>query len=131
MPVIDDFLLTHQWVRELKRRGHRTAVGIYFRIADNEQVWAGEYNSPKSKLTSAKAAAQLRTGKILGFEVIIPRSIMPTEITAIRLLPAVGWRYFPEAKGKPPRCLCRYCNRGDIKSKKMRKRLDPDGYYLD
>lgn len=30
LPVIDDFMLSHQWVRELKRRGHRSAVGVYF-----------------------------------------------------------------------------------------------------
>lgn len=129
MPVIDDFLLTHQWVRELKRRGHRTAVGVYFRIADEETVWAGTYDEPKARVNAAQAAARLRNERLLGYEVILPRAVAAGEIVAIRALPHVGWRYFPTAKGNPPRCLCTYCVRGDIKSRRMRDRLDPDGNF--
>lgn len=129
LPVINDFMISHQWVRELKRRGHRNTIGIYFRIPDDEMVWAGIYTQAKSRITAAEAAARLSNEKILGYEVIIPRSIISSEITAIRTLPNIGWRFFPEAKGKPPFCLCKYCNRGDIKSMRMRKRLDPNGDY--
>jgi len=129
LPVIEDFMLSHQWVRELKRRGHKLAVGVYFRVADNEPVWAGIYNQAKVQLTAAEATAKLRNERLLGYEVIIPRTINASEITAIRVVPHVGWRFQPEAKGSPPRCLCRYCVRGDIKSRRMRDRLDPKGEY--
>jgi hypothetical protein len=29
-PVMPNFVVAHQWLRELKRRGFRTAVGVYF-----------------------------------------------------------------------------------------------------
>jgi hypothetical protein len=129
LPVVEDFMLSHQWIRELKRRGHRTASGIYFRVADAELVWAGLYNQNKVQVTAAEAAARLRTEKLLGYEVIIPRAIVASEIVAIRTLPHVGWRFFPAAKGSPPRCLCRFCQRGDMKSRRLRQRLDPNGEY--
>lgn len=129
LPVVEDFMISHQWVRELKRRGHQLAVGIYFRLPDDEPVWAGLFNQDKEPMTAAEAASRLRTQRLLGYEVIVPRSIAASEISAVRPLPHVGWRFFPESKGNPPRCLCRYCNRGDIKSRRMRGRLDPDGQY--
>lgn len=129
LPVVENFMVSHQWVRELKRRGHRSAVGIYFRVADSELVWAGLFNQAKVKVTAAEAAAKLRNDRLLGYEVIVPRSISAAEIAAIRALPSVGWRFFPQAKGNPPRCLCKFCTRGDIRSRKMRERLDPDGNY--
>lgn len=70
MPVVSDFMLSHQWVRELARRGHRSAIGVYFRLADEQPVWAGAYNEPKQLCTAAAAAAKLHTQRILGFEVI-------------------------------------------------------------
>jgi hypothetical protein len=129
LPVIENFTLSHQWVRELKRRGHRSAVGIYFHVADTELVWVGLYNQAKIQVTAAEATAKLRNEQLLGYEVIIPRSISSAEVSAIRVLPSVGWRFFPGAKGSPPRCLCKFCNGGDINSRRMRARLDPDGNY--
>jgi hypothetical protein len=129
MPVIDDFLLTHQWVRELARRGHRSAVGVYFRIADDEQVWAGSYNGEKRLCTAAIAAAELRSQRLLGYEVVVPRGIRATEITALRPLPAVGWRFYPQAKGQRPFCPCKFCTRGDVNSRRLRAKLDPQGNY--
>jgi len=122
-------MTSHQWVRELKRRGHAAAIGVYFRIRDDEPVWVGIYSQPKTRVTAAEAAARLRKDRVLGFEVIIPRGIAAAEITAIRAVPSVGWRFRPDAKGAPPRCLCKYCNRGDIKSRRMRDRLDPNRNY--
>src|SRR3954447_21613731 len=60
LPVVPNFLLSHQWVRELKRRGHRTAVGVYFRAPAPEAVWAGLYNQPKQQMTAGEAASVLR-----------------------------------------------------------------------
>lgn len=130
MPVVEDFMLSHQWARELKRRGHRSAVGVYFRVADDEEVWAGIYNQKKTLVTAAVAASTLRSERLLGYEVVIPRGVAHAEIVSIRPVPAVGWRFFPGAKGNAPRCLCRYCVRGDMFSRRMRDRLDPDGTYV-
>lgn len=122
MPVIENFLITHQWLRELKRTGFKTAVGVYFKLPDNEPVWIGRYNQEKTLTTAAHAVAVLRNTQALGFETLIPRSIKPSEIKIIRALPqTLGWRYFPEAKGKPPFCGCDYCQRGQIKSRRIKE----------
>lgn len=123
LPVVADFTVTHQWLRELKRRGHRSAIGIYFRLPDEEPVWAGYYNMAKEPLTAAEAANTLRQSGMLGYEVIIPRAIGPREITAIRALPqTIGWRFFPGSHDRAP-CGCDYCQRGEIKGRRIRERL--------
>lgn len=125
LPLIENFVVSHQWLRELKRNGFTTAVGVYFKISDTEQVWAGHYNQVKTQMTAVAAFAQLRENQTLGFEVVIPRSIKASEISYIRTLPQIlGWRYFPDAKGKPPFCGCSYCQRGNIKSRRIRERYD-------
>lgn len=129
LPIVDDFMLSHQWVRELGRRGHRTPIGVYFRVGDAELVWAGLFNGTKAKITASEAANILREDLVLGYEVFIPRSILASEISKIRTVPHVGWRFFPQAKGRPPFCLCKFCNRGEIKNRKMRERLDPNGDF--
>ena len=122
MPVTTDYYVSHQWLRELKRRGHRTLVGVYFRIADDQPVVVGRYNADHADLTAAEAVGVIfHTEGSEGFEVIIPRKIEPGEIHRIKSLPQVtGWRYYPEAKGKKP-CGCPYCTKGDIKSKRIRE----------
>jgi hypothetical protein len=125
LPLVENFVISHQWVRELKRRGFRQAVGVYFRVPDAEIVWAGAYNQPKQSVTAATAAAMLRESGAMGFEVVIPRSITAAEVRYVRALPQVlGWRYFPEAKGRPPFCGCAYCQRGLIRSRGLRERYE-------
>ena len=43
MPVMPSFIVSHQWLRELRRGGARTLVGVYFRIDDDEPVRFGHY----------------------------------------------------------------------------------------
>jgi len=120
-PVVPNFTTTHQWVRELKRRGIRTFVCIQFRIPDNEVVLVGRYNGEKLQLTAAEAfSAVLHHTDPMGLEVIIPRKIDAAEITRAYLAPRkTGWRYYPTAKGKPPFCHCKWCNRGEIRAKRI------------
>jgi hypothetical protein len=80
-PVVPDFVVTHQWVRELKKRGFRLAVGVYFRVPDDEPVWAGRFNEPKQPLTAAQASAWLSRERTLGYEVIIPVPSRPPRFT--------------------------------------------------
>lgn len=121
MPVVADFQLTHQWLRELKRRGFGTAVGVYFRVADDTPVFAGRYNEDKRATTAAEAAALLHSSRLLGFETIIPDAIPARAIHAIRQLPQIiGWRYFPGAHERGIFCGCDYCQRGQFNSRKIR-----------
>lgn len=129
MPVTRNFYISHQWLRELKRRGQGPIAGIYFRIPDNELVWVGHYNRHHRRMTAAEAMAEFMSADSReGWEVIIPRRITAKEIHRVRSLPQViGWRYSPEAKGKPPFCACKYCTRGDYGARKLRERLgSPD-----
>jgi hypothetical protein len=73
LPVVQNFVVSHQWVRELKRRGFKVAVGVYFRIPDQQEVLTGKYNEDKRALTAAEATAVLAREQILGYEVIIPQ----------------------------------------------------------
>jgi hypothetical protein len=57
-------------------------------------------------MTAAEAAAEYSAAESReGWEVIIPRRIAAKEIHRVRSLPqVVGWRYYPDAQGKPPFC---------------------------
>ena len=39
VPVTRNFYVSHQWLRELRRRIRDPIVGVYFRIPDSEAVW--------------------------------------------------------------------------------------------
>lgn len=125
VPVIPNFTLSHQWVRELKRRGDKLMSGVYFRISDKEQVFVGRYNQPHRWMSAAESVAtMMREPDARGFEVLIPRSISAGEIQRVRILPHIGWRYFPNAHGRQP-CPCPMClMRGEMKSKRIRKKYD-------
>ncbi len=120
VPVVPNYTTTHQWARELKRRGVRTLICVQFKSPNDELVWVGKYASHKLQMTaSAAAAAVMKHTDPMGLEVIIPRKIRPGEITRTYLAPRItGWRYFPTAKGKKP-CRCRICLRGDIRAQRL------------
>jgi hypothetical protein len=121
VPVMTDFASTHQWARELKRRGVRTLICVQFRIPNDELVWVGKYNGEKLEMAACEAAgAFLAHSGPMGFEVVVPRKIMPKEIARVYLAPRVtGWRYYPEAKGRKPFCRCKFCNRGEIRAQRL------------
>ena len=108
VPVTRNFFVSHQWLRELKRRSGGMVAGIYFRIPDEEAVWVGHYNQAHRRMSAAEAIAEFMVAENReGWEVIIPRRIAAKEIHRVKLLPqTVGWKYFPDAKGKPPVCSC-------------------------
>lgn len=125
VPVTRNFYISHQWLRELKRRNAGAFAGVYFRVPDEERVWVGHYHQSHQWLTAAEAAATFMTATdAQGWEVVIPRRIESREIHRIRRFPQViGWRFSPTSKGKPPFCTCDYCIRGDYGANKLRKRL--------
>jgi hypothetical protein len=123
MPMTTDFYISHQWLRELKRNGTRTIVGVYFRIPDEQSVMVGHYNQSHAEMSANEAAGLIsKLPNAEGYEVVIPRKIEAEEIHDIRTLPQViGWRYYPEAKGHRacgcPVCICR----GEINSRRLRE----------
>jgi hypothetical protein len=152
MPVTRSFNISHQWVRELRRSGGGTIVGIYFRIPDDEPVEIGHYDSLHVPLSAAEAVALMLAaegkdpaaaraadkaskavarGRALpsspeGFEVVIPRAIAPSEILRIRTVPQVtGWRYRPGANGARP-CACICCERGAYGVTRLLRRVEED-----
>jgi hypothetical protein len=129
MAIMPNYFATHQWLRELKRRGDRTMVAVDFRLRSAERAWFGHYGRPHSETTVGRAIRMLmETDDSRGFEFIIPRPIRKDEILRIRMIrQVIGWRYKPDAHGKKP-CPCRVClPRGTIKSSQLRRRLDPTG----
>jgi hypothetical protein len=122
VPVVPNFFLTHQWLRELKRRNEGTLVAVYFRIPDAERVWVGHYGKEHNWLSAAEAGAKFSTAEDLrGWEVIIPRKIDASELHRVRHLPQViGWRYLPDAHGRKP-CGCDYCQRGQYGARRIRE----------
>src|SRR4051794_22600485 len=95
VPVTPNFFLSHQWLRELKRRGAGPIAGVYFRIPDQEQVWVGHYHQSLRWMTAAEAVAEFISSEAReGWEVVVPRRISADEIPRVRSLRQVfGWRY--------------------------------------
>ena len=115
VPVTRNFYVSHQWLRELKRRNQGAIAGVYFRIPDDERVWVGHYHQGHRWMSAAEAVGEFMAAEdAKGWEVVIPRRIEANEIHKTRRMPQViGWRFSPSAKGKPPFCTCKFCTRGD------------------
>jgi len=129
VPVTRNFYISHQWLRELKRRNQGPIAGVYFRIPDEERVWVGHYNQAHRWMSAAEAVGEFMAAEdAQGWEVVIPRRIEASEIHKTRRIPQlIGWRFSPKAKGKPPFCTCKFCVRGDCGARRLRERLDaPD-----
>ncbi|MBB4919109.1 hypothetical protein [Streptosporangium saharense] len=129
LPVMPSYQITHQWGRELHRRGgRRTMVAVDFRLPDDEPVLVGRYNHRHIERTSAEAAALIAGCEdARGYEVFVPRAIGAREIHRVRGVNRVtGWRYMPNAHGRFP-CPCCLA-RGEYGSAKIRKKAESRGY---
>jgi len=72
MPVLPDFYVPHQWLRELKSTGAKTLVGIYFRMDSEQLVFAAKYGTNHKYITLGKAIKEIITIEDpLGYELII------------------------------------------------------------
>lgn len=128
-PVTPSFTISHQWLRELKREGVRTLVAITFRIGDDEPVLARHYREAPREMTAADAAGLILSQREpLGYEVMIPRRIKPSEIIAVRNVPQkLGWRTIPGGRASVV-CSCPMCvPAGTVKSARRRVHFD---HYL-
>jgi hypothetical protein len=125
MPVLPDFFVTHQWLRELKRGGAKTFIGIYFKLPSDEMVYSGKYGEDHRKISLREAIGEIMTlPDPLGYELIVCNTIAPDQITLIKHLPqTIGWRFKPDSHGTKP-CGCEFCQRGAIKGRRIMRRLD-------
>lgn len=123
MPVLPEFYVSHQWLRELKSTGVRTIVAVYFKADSSEMVYAGRYDRPHKKITLGEAIKEiLSLDNPLGYELIIDRKIEADEISKVKHLSQnIGWRYAPNSHERPP-CVCEICLRGTIKGMRIRKK---------
>jgi hypothetical protein len=124
-PVTPSFTISHQWLRELKREGAKTLVAVVFCIDDDEPVLARHYSQIPRAMTAAEAVGViLAQPEPLGYEVMIPRRIKPSEIVAVRsVTQKLGWRTIPGTQ-KPSTCECEMClPPGTVKSTRRRAQL--------
>lgn len=123
MPVLQNFYLSHQWLRELKRRGVKTFVGVYFKVDSRTKVFAGKYNTEHKNIELGQAIKEIQTmDDPLGYEIIIDRKVEAKKIEKIKSLPQnIGWRYKPRANGEKP-CSCDYCIKSTIKANRIREK---------
>jgi|SRR5665647_128286 len=123
MPVLQNFYVSHQWLRELKRRGANSYVGVYFKMNSKEKVYAGKYNEYHRHIELGEAIKKIQSIKDpLGYEIIIDRKIEAKEIYKIKKLPqTIGWRYKPGANGERP-CECEFCIKSTIKGDRIRQK---------
>ena len=120
-------IISHQWLRELKRGGAKTLVGVYFKIKSTENIWFGKYTGNHQYKEVGKALKEFKKEEDkLGFEFLIERKIEPNEISKIKSLPQnVGWRYSPNSHETKLSCGCPICiSRGGIKSKIKREKFE-------
>src|SRR3954468_748530 len=76
VPVTRNFYVSHQWLRELKRRNQGSIVGVYFRVPDDNRVWIGHYRQAHCWLSASEAVAEFAAAEDpQGWEVVIPRRI--------------------------------------------------------
>jgi hypothetical protein len=122
-PQTENFVVTHQWMRELRRFRGQRIVGVRIRLPDRERVWIGKFNAEHIDVSASEALGIARDHQDpLGLQVIIPRAVRASEVQAFYTPPkVVGWRYYPTAKGRKP-CPCPYCQRGEPFSKHIRIR---------
>ena len=123
MPVTQNYLVSHQWARELKRSGIKNFIAVYFKINKTDQVWHGQYfqEHKKEAINSAVAEFNLLEDQ-LGYEFFIDRKIEAKEIVKIKQIPKpMGWRYSAKAHGTKP-CGCPMCLQfGGYKTKRFRE----------
>ena len=126
-PLTENFVVSHQWMRELRRRRGQTLLAARIRIDDAETVLIGKYNEDHMQVRAADAIRIVREHvDPLGLEVILPRSVRPKEIESFYRPPkVVGWRFYPAARGRRP-CSCPYCQKGEPFGRRIRER-DPLG----
>jgi hypothetical protein len=110
MPLLPNFYVSHQWLRELRRFHEGPLMAVDFVIPDDEEVLVGHYDRELQPRTAAAAASVImRAEDPRGYQILVPRAIERKEIKRTRAVrQVVGWRYWPDAHGHAP-CGCPLC----------------------
>ena len=110
MPLLPNFYVSHQWLRELRRFHDGPLIAVDFVVPDDEEVLVGHYDRELHTRTAAAAAAVImRAEDPRGYEILVPRAIERKAIKQTRAVTQiVGWRYWPDAHGHAP-CGCPLC----------------------
>ena len=110
-PVLPDFSMTHQWLRELRRwNGRSRLVAVYFKLDGTELVYAGRFGARKSRVPLTDAL-QLVTADPWGAEIAVPRAVSATSIVSVReIRQDVGWVATPDGvMHGDESCVCPVC----------------------
>lgn len=110
MPVLPDFNVTFQWLRELRRHhGRERMVAVYFRVPSTAEVLVGRYNEAHARVSASEAARRVRE-RPWGMQLVVTAGVPARDISAIKNLSTqlVGWTTTPP---DAPRwtCVCDYC----------------------
>jgi hypothetical protein len=54
-PLTENFVVSHQWMRELRRRRGQAMLAARIRVDDAEPVLLGKYNEPHVQVEAAEA----------------------------------------------------------------------------
>jgi hypothetical protein len=124
-PQTENFVVSHQWMRELRRRRGQILLAARIRLNDAETVLLGKYNEEHIQVRAVEAIRIVREHTDpMGLEVILPRSVRPKEIESFYRPPkVVGWRYYPAARGRRP-CPCSYCQKGEPFGQRIREKYE-------
>ncbi len=108
MPMLPDFSIVHQWVRELRRDHDERMIAVHFRLPAATVAYVGRYNAPHSRVELREAVPWVREHP-MGAEIVVEGPIRRAAIVAIREIPQlVGWTEAPD-RTKLPDCVCRAC----------------------
>jgi hypothetical protein len=120
MPVLPDFSVTYQWLRELRRWKNERLIAVHFSIPTTEFIYTGRYGSDKHGGSAGKMIAAIMKQPI-GAELIIPTDVPRRSISAIRnVRQDVGWVETPDTPHKFA-CVCGACLPSG--SAKLRRRV--------
>ncbi len=121
VPVVPNYQFTLQWLRALKIMARTTSCAVQFRLGDQEPVLVGHYREWPKAMTAAEAVGLfLSSSDPRGMQVLVPRSVEAREVQRIRAVPQlVGWRYYPDAHGRPRR----WPESGSINAARTRNRM--------
>ena len=85
VPILPSYTITHQWLRELKRRGMKTLSAVQFFIPAWEPVLVGSYRDRQPLETTAAGAVGVFRSHISGLA-LPSRSARQTTVLRMQLL---------------------------------------------
>jgi hypothetical protein len=100
MPVSTNYVISHQWIAEIKRMyAHMPVSAIYFDLPDEQTLYYGHYAGVKKKSTAAEVASYFYQelqkddfSHLMGFEVLIPSDIEGAIKSIKHDMKLTGWR---------------------------------------